>query len=79
MPDGVVADPSGLSTFDCDALSTYRQQPLVCVLPANREQVSAVLRYASAEGIPIVPRGSGTSLSAGRCRARTASCSAWGA
>ena len=65
VPDGVVADKSGLATFDCDALSTYRQQPLVCVLPSNKEQVSAVLRYASAEGIPIVPRGSGTSLSGG--------------
>src|SRR5882757_6286224 len=65
VPDGVVADKSGLATFDCDALSTYRQQPLVCVLPSSREQVSAVLRYASAQGIPIVPRGSGTSLSGG--------------
>jgi glycolate oxidase len=65
VPDGVVADRSGLATFDCDALSTYRQQPLVCVLPSNREQVSAVLRYAGAQGVPVVPRGSGTSLSGG--------------
>ncbi len=60
-----VADKSGLATFDCDALAAYRQQPLVVVLPSNREQVSEVLRYASAQGIPIVPRGSGTSLSGG--------------
>src|ERR1700759_3285575 len=65
VPDGVVADESGLATFDCDALSTYRQQPLVCVLPSSKEQVSQVLRYASAQGIPIVPRGSGTSLAGG--------------
>src|SRR5262249_21482257 len=31
----------------------------------NREQVAAVLRYATAEGVPIVPRGAGTSLSGG--------------
>jgi glycolate oxidase len=65
VPDGVVADPSGLATFDSDALSAYHQMPLVCVLPSNREQVSAILTYAQEEGVPIVPRGAGTSLSGG--------------
>ncbi len=65
VPDGVVADQSGLATFDADALSAYHQMPLVCVLPSNREQVSEILKYAQAEGIPIVPRGAGTSLSGG--------------
>ena len=65
VPDGVVADPSGLSTFDSDALSAYHQMPLVCVLPSNREQVSAILKFAQEQGVPIVPRGAGTSLSGG--------------
>ncbi len=65
VPDGVVADPSGLATFDSDALSAYHQMPLVCVLPSNREQVSAILKFAQEEGVPIVPRGAGTSLSGG--------------
>jgi glycolate oxidase len=65
VPDGVVADPSGLATFDSDALSAYHQMPLVCVLPSNREQVSAILQYAESQGVPIVPRGAGTSLSGG--------------
>jgi len=65
VPDGVVADPSGLATFDSDALSAYHQMPLVCVLPSNRQQVSDILKYAEAEGVPIVPRGAGTSLSGG--------------
>jgi len=65
VPDGVVADPSGLATFDSDALSAYHQMPLVCVLPSTREQVSAILKFAQAEGVPIVPRGAGTSLSGG--------------
>jgi hypothetical protein len=56
VPDGVVADPSGLATFDSDALSAYHQMPLVCVLPSNREQVSAILKYAQEVGVPIVPR-----------------------
>ena len=65
VPDGVVADESGLATFDADALSAYHQMPLVCVLPFNREQVSAILKYAEGQSIPIVPRGAGTSLSGG--------------
>src|ERR1700754_18934 len=65
VPDGVVADPSGLATFDSDALSAYHQMPLVCVLPSNRQQVSEILRYAESQGVPIVPRGAGTSLSGG--------------
>ena len=65
VPDGVVADESGLAAFDSDAFTAYRQSPLVCVLPANREQVAAILRYAAGAGVPIVPRGAGTSLSGG--------------
>ena len=65
VPDGVVADRSGLATFDSDALSAYHQMPLVCVLPSSREQVSAILKFAQEEGVPIVPRGAGTSLSGG--------------
>jgi glycolate oxidase len=65
VPDGVVADESGLATFDADALSAYHQMPLVCVLPFDRHQVSEVLKFAAREGIPIVPRGAGTSLSGG--------------
>jgi glycolate oxidase len=65
VPDGVVDDAAGRQVFDCDALSAYTQQPLVVVLPKTRQQVVAVVQYAHAEGIPIVPRGAGTSLSGG--------------
>ncbi len=63
--DGVVADRAGLAVFDSDALSAYRQAPLVCVLPKTREEVAAVLRFARDNAVPIVPRGAGTSLSGG--------------
>ena len=65
VPDGVVSEPAGLAAYDGDALSAYRQSPLVCVLPKTKNDVSAVLRFAEDEGIPIVPRGAGTSLSGG--------------
>src|ERR1700721_2021668 len=43
----------------------YRQPPMVVVLPETTEQVSQVLKYCFEEGIKVVPRGSGTSLSGG--------------
>ena len=57
---------SGLAAFDGDALSAYRQTPLVCVLPRNRRagQRDPEIMPQS-EGVPIVPRGAGTSLSGG--------------
>ena len=38
---------------------------MVVVLPETTEQVSRVLTYCHAEGIKVVPRGAGTSLSGG--------------
>ncbi len=65
LPDGIVADPEGLAVYDGDALTAYRQSPLAVALPTTKEQVSALLRYAAEQSIPIIPRGAGTSLSGG--------------
>ncbi|MSP93931.1 MAG: FAD-binding protein [Alphaproteobacteria bacterium] len=65
VPDGVISDEATLTAYDGDALTAYRQRPMVCVLPQTTEQVSALLAYAAAENIRVVPRGAGTSLSGG--------------
>src|SRR3546814_5869135 len=41
------------------------QPPLVVVLPGDTGQVCRVLRYCHDNGIKVVPRGAGTSLSGG--------------
>jgi glycolate oxidase len=61
----VIDDDLLLRAYETDALTAYRQPPLAVVLPHTTEQVAAVLRYADREGLPIVPRGAGTSLSGG--------------
>ena len=61
----VVDSEEGCRAYDADGLSAYRQLPLVVVLPETVEQVVAIMRYCHGEGIKIVPRGSGTSLSGG--------------
>jgi glycolate oxidase len=63
--EGVVTHPDGLRPFESDGLTAYRQMPMLVVLPENVEQVSRVLRYCHDNGIRVVPRGSGTSLSGG--------------
>jgi glycolate oxidase len=61
----VIADELLLRAYETDALTAYRQRPLAVVLPNTTEQVAAVLKFAHQEGVPIVPRGAGTSLSGG--------------
>src|SRR5881394_2363561 len=50
---------------ESDGLMAYRQPPMVVVLPDTTDQVSKVLKYCGEQGIKVVPRGSGTSLSGG--------------
>jgi glycolate oxidase len=57
--------PDRLRVFETDGLTAYRQLPMLAVLPETVEQVSRVLRYCHDNGIRVVPRGSGTSLSGG--------------
>jgi glycolate oxidase len=63
--EGVIATEREMKPFESDGLTAYRQLPLVVVLPETTEQVSQVLAYCHAEGIKVVPRGAGTSLSGG--------------
>ena len=63
--EGVIEAEAERRAFECDALTAYRQIPMVVVLPETTAQVVAVLRYCFANGIKVVPRGAGTSLSGG--------------
>jgi len=64
-PDCLVSEEDERRAFETDALTAYRRLPLAVVLPQTSEQVSAVLRYCHANGLPVVPRGAGTSLAGG--------------
>lgn len=63
--DAVVHDETETRAYECDALSAYRCPPLAAVLPRSTAEVSAVLKLCHAMGVPVVPRGSGTSLAGG--------------
>jgi glycolate oxidase len=63
--EGVIAAEQEMRPYESDGLTAYRQLPMVVVLPETTKQVSQVLAYCHAEGIKVVPRGAGTSLSGG--------------
>ncbi|HVZ94131.1 MAG TPA: FAD-linked oxidase C-terminal domain-containing protein [Phycisphaerales bacterium] len=46
--------------------SIYQVEPLGVVIPADIEDACAAVRYCAEHGLPILPRGGGTSL-AGQC------------
>ena len=54
-----------IKPYETDALSAYKQKPLVVVLPENVQEVSKILKYCNGEKIKVIPRGAGTGLSGG--------------
>ena len=63
--DAVVDSLEERRAFETDALTAYRRVPLAVALPSSTEEVSRVLAFLNAEGVPVVPRGAGTSLAGG--------------
>ena len=63
--EGVIVSEPERRAYESDGLTAYRQSPLVVVLPSTTAEVAAILRYCKSEGINVVPRGAGTSLSGG--------------
>ena len=64
-PGAVIDHAEALIAYETDALTAYRQPPLLVVLPETTEQVAAVLKWCHEHGVRVVPRGAGTSLSGG--------------
>ena len=63
--DAVIDAEEEVRAYECDALTAYKCPPLAVVLPSSTAEVSEVLKVCHSEGVPVVPRGSGTSLAGG--------------
>src|SRR3974390_3240790 len=63
--EGVIAAEHEMKPFESDGLTAYRQMPMVVVVPETTAQGAKVLRYCHEQGVKVVPRGAGTSLSGG--------------
>ena len=63
--ENVLDHEDQIRPFETDALTAYKQRPLVVVFPENTEEVSKILSFCNQERIKVVPRGAGTGLSGG--------------
>jgi glycolate oxidase len=72
-PDRVLVAQEDLVPYAFDATAALRRTPRAVVFPASADEVAAVVRWAAAHRVPLVPRGSGTGLSGGSVAADDAS------
>lgn len=57
----VRTDPMTRALYSTDA-SIYRAMPLAAVIPEHPDDVRATMEFAAEHGLPLLPRGGGTSL-----------------
>jgi len=63
--EGVITHPDELLAYECDGLTLVKATPSAVVFPRDTTEAAVVLRTLNRFGVPFVPRGAGTSLSAG--------------
>ncbi|MEX0971081.1 MAG: FAD-linked oxidase C-terminal domain-containing protein [Paracoccaceae bacterium] len=63
--DCVIDDARETHVYECDALAAYRCTPMAVVLPRSTQAVCEALKICHSFGVPVVPRGAGTSLAGG--------------
>jgi glycolate oxidase len=61
----LIVDAESQRPFECDALTIYRELPVVAALPETVAQVQQVLQLCHALDVPVVARGAGTGLCGG--------------
>lgn len=57
----VMSDALSLGLYATDA-SMYQMQPLAVVMPADRDDTIRIIRQCAEQGLPLLARGGGTSL-----------------
>ena len=62
---GLRADEPAIEKYGRDETENLHFAPEVVAIPENPQQVSALMKLASAHNIPVTPRGGGTGLSGG--------------
>ena len=63
--ENVLTSKEEMVAYSYDGTSLWSHQPDVVVFPKNAEEISAILKFANENGIPVTPRGGGTNVSGG--------------
>ena len=62
---GTFRDDEGARAVYAEAAGIAREAPLAVAVPVDADDVARLARWASESGIPLIPRGSGSSMAGG--------------
>jgi glycolate oxidase len=63
--EDVLTMSEALKAYSYDGTTNWQHEPEVVVFPTTSQEISAIMKLANAEKIPVTPRGGGTNLSGG--------------
>ena len=63
--ENVLTSKESLKAYSYDGTTSWIHEPDVVVFPATTKEISAIMKIANAEKIPVTPRGGGTNVSGG--------------
>ncbi len=63
--DNVLTSKESLKSYSYDGTTSWIHEPDVVLFPTSTQEISAIMKIANAEKIPVTPRGGGTNVSGG--------------
>jgi len=63
--DNVLTSKESLKAYSYDGTTSWIHEPDVVLFPTSTQEISAIMKIANAEKIPVTPRGGGTNVSGG--------------
>jgi glycolate oxidase len=63
--ENVLTSPEARKAYSYDGTTSWIHEPDVVVFPTKTQEISAIMKIANAEKIPVTPRGGGTNVSGG--------------
>ena len=63
--ENILTAKEALHAYSYDATTNWVHEPDVVLFPRNTQEISAIMKIANREKIPVTPRGGGTNLSGG--------------
>jgi len=63
--EDVLMSPEALKAYSYDGTSSWIHEPDIVLFPTSTQEISAIMKIADAEKIPVTPRGGGTNVSGG--------------
>lgn len=63
--EDALTSPEALKAYSYDGTTSWIHEPDIVLFPTSTQEISAIMKIADAEKIPVTPRGGGTNVSGG--------------